>query len=281
MAKRKRTTTEKTIEKWLREDRGQGRGKDYIPWLSIQDVPSQGLATRKKGWKTQRVHHLMSNLELDYFYILEWSLAVHDIREQYPLLPLEETLLIAEHLGISHPKDPKTQEPIVMTTDFLITVRQKIGTIEQARTIKPAQELQSQRTLEKLEIERCYWQERSIDWGIVTEREIPKILAKNVAWLHPRFSVEDLSPLSKNDIERIARALNLSIFKYHAPLSDITSECDIQLGLNPGTSLSVVRHLIANRQWLVDLNQPIQPSEILHLLAKPAIESYYEAGGTR
>jgi len=173
MAKRQRETNQITIDKRIREGRGQGRGSDYKPWLLVQDVPSQGLATRIKGWKTKRVHHLLSNLELSYFYVLEWSPVVFDIREQYPLLPLEETLAIAEQCGIRHPTDPKTQEPVVMTTDFFISVPQSIKVIEQARTLKTAKDLQSQRTIEKLEIERRYWQGRDIDWGIVTEREIP------------------------------------------------------------------------------------------------------------
>jgi hypothetical protein len=141
MAKRKRTKTEAAIDRCIEEGRGQGRGYDYKPWLLVQDVASQGLASRIKGWKTKRVHHLHSNLELNYFYLLEWSSIVCDIREQYPLLPLEETLAIAEQCGISHPKDPKTQEPIVMVTDFCITVRQKIGVAEQIRTLKSAKDL--------------------------------------------------------------------------------------------------------------------------------------------
>nr|WP_255193827.1 TnsA endonuclease N-terminal domain-containing protein [Brevibacillus laterosporus] len=44
------------------------------------------------------------------------------MREQFPLLPLEETIVIANELGINHPTDPKTGSPIVMTTDFLLTV---------------------------------------------------------------------------------------------------------------------------------------------------------------
>ena len=39
-----------------------------------------------------------------------------------PLLPLEETVVIADELGLKHPTDPKINEPVVMTTDFLLTV---------------------------------------------------------------------------------------------------------------------------------------------------------------
>ncbi|WP_077849884.1 TnsA endonuclease N-terminal domain-containing protein [Clostridium puniceum] len=37
---------------------------------------------------------------------------VVDIREQYPLLPIEDTLAIALELGIKHPEDPQTHQPI-------------------------------------------------------------------------------------------------------------------------------------------------------------------------
>ncbi len=279
MAKRRRETNQITIDKRIREGRGQGRGSDYKPWLLVQDVPSQGLATRIKGWKTKRVHHLLSNLELSYFYVLEWSPIVFDIREQYPLLPLEETLAIAEQCGIRHPTDPKTQEPVVMTTDFFITVPQSIEVIEQARALKTAKDLQSERTLEKLEIERRYWHNRNIDWGIVTEQEIPQALTKNIDWLHAFFRIEDLSPLSESEISRIATALTLRMAQGNVVLTDLTAECDDKLGLQPGTALSVSRHLIANRRWLVDMNKPIQPSKSLVLLTTPSVESYRAAGG--
>ncbi|MBD0345736.1 MAG: TnsA endonuclease N-terminal domain-containing protein [Coleofasciculus sp. Co-bin14] len=279
MAKRKRQTDKTAIDKRISDGRGQGRGSDYKPWLLVQDVPSQGLATRIKGWKTKRVHHLLSNLELNYFYVLEWSPVVFDIREQYPLLPLEETLAIAEQSGIRHPTDPKTKEPVVMTTDFFITVPRSIEVIEQARTLKTAKDLQSKRTVEKLEIERCYWHNRNIDWGIVTEQEIPQALAKNVDWLHAFFRIEDLSPLSETEIRRIATALTLRMAQGNAVLTDLTAECDDKLGLQPGTALSVSRHLIANRRWLVDMNKPIQPNKSLVLLTTPSVEPYRAAGG--
>lgn len=87
--------------------------------MHIQDIASTGLASRIKGWKTGRVHHLLSKLETEYFYVLEWSNIVSDIREQYPLLPITETLEIAEQLGILHPTDPRTKESIVMTAQQL------------------------------------------------------------------------------------------------------------------------------------------------------------------
>lgn len=246
--------------------RGQGKRENYIPHLLIQDVPSIGLATRDRGWKTGRIHHFMSKLEWLYFFILEWSLIVTDIREQYPL-DLDETIAIAKNLGISHPVNRKTKEPLVMTTDFLITVRKPIGTEERARTIKYVEKLSSSRVMEKFEIERIYWTHRGIKWGIVTEKDIDRTVAANVEWVHPYRNLAALFPLKANIVRKIETILTSQVIDGKARLSDLTSACDSQLGLATGTSLMVVRHLIANRRWQVNMSDPIQPAQKITLIA--------------
>ncbi|PQZ52971.1 transposase [Bacillus sp. MYb209] len=89
MSKRKRTSK---IDKWIKEGRGTGSGADYQPWLKIQDVSSIGRSTRLKGIKTARQHEFLSNLERDSFKITEYSDDDLDIREQFSLLPQEETI---------------------------------------------------------------------------------------------------------------------------------------------------------------------------------------------
>ncbi|MFI9481923.1 hypothetical protein ACIG2M_08630 [Lysinibacillus fusiformis] len=66
-------------------------------------------------------------MEQNYFHLTEYSDSVVDIREKFPLLPLEETIVIAEELDLKYPTDPKTNEPIALTTDFLLTVDKMIG----------------------------------------------------------------------------------------------------------------------------------------------------------
>jgi hypothetical protein len=95
-------------------------------------------------------------MERNYFYILEYSDNVKDIREQFPLLPQEDTIDIADELGLRHPKNPETGEDIVMTTDFLITVSTSDGIKEVARTIKSKDDLLDKRIIEKFEIERVF-----------------------------------------------------------------------------------------------------------------------------
>jgi hypothetical protein len=92
----------KLLARYLKEERGSGEGPAYNPWVQIYNFASEGLSSIVPGWKTEgRDHHLLSTLELHFFYLGEWSRKVIDIREQFPLLsfdkkrpPLEETLAI-------------------------------------------------------------------------------------------------------------------------------------------------------------------------------------------
>jgi len=270
MAKRKRQTTKKSIEKRLSEGRGKGRRAAYSPWLRIQDVPSRGLVTRIRGWKSGRVHHLLSLLELRFFYILDWSRRVVDVREQYPLLPLDETLAIAASLGVEHPKDPITRHPIVMTTDFVATIRVNGKERDQARTVKYAEELRSVRTLEKLEIEKRYWQTRKVDWKVITERNISATAARNIEWIHPYRRLEDFSTLPTAVAVKAIAGLTESVSLQNRPLREVALEIDDHFGLEAGTGLALARYLIATRHWLVNMQQPINPAKCLILISEPA-----------
>jgi len=222
-----------------------------------------GKSSRIKGWKTGRVHHFLSTLESNYFYVLEWSLLVLDIREQYPL-PLDATQKIAERLSIKHPFNVKAKEPAVLTTDFLIDVENDGNTVLKARSIKYASDLNDLRTIEKLEIERTYWTEQGVDWGIVTEFEVPKDLAKNIEWLHSALDPSEAPGLSAKEIPFLENELYEQLAaKPTATLAQIGMEFDKRLGLRGGTALWVVRHLIASRQWEVDMMGRISPRQSL------------------
>lgn len=267
---------ETRMQKLIKEGRGQNEGAAYQPWLTVRDVPSHGFSTRDKGWKTERVHHVLSNHELRYVYIGDWSKMVKDIKEQYPLLPLECTLTIAEACGYKHPVHPETKKPIVLTTDFLITVEHEGQCIELARTIKPFAKLASKRVLEKLEIERLYWKMLKTDWGIVTEQEIPKTLADNVDRIHDRYRRENLE-LSFEDICDIAKTLTKLVQETTGALRHATQACDRHLDYKPGTSLAVAHHLIARRYWYIDMYTPIDPGKPLMLLGNN-LEELYRGG---
>ena len=261
MAKSRAAIDRNAIDRFQKEGRGEGRLQDYKPWLTVRDVPSHGRSSRDKGWKTGRTHHFLSTLELLYYLTLEWSLTVVDIREQFPLLPIDDTLAIADSLGIKHPTHPKTKQPVVLTTDFYISLQNESGAFEHARTVKYAKDLSDRRILEKLEIERRYWEVRRVDWGIVTEYEIPETLARNVDFLHDAWHLPTRMP--ESSISPVAELLTRLAAQQHRPLNELTAMSDAELNLKGGTSLKVAYYLLASRQWRIDMNVPIDPDQPL------------------
>lgn len=79
--------------------------------------------------------------------MLEIADDVIDIREQYHLRPIEDTLEIANELRIEHPRHPQIKEAIVMITDFLITYKKNLSLKDCEITVKSKEELLNKRVL--------------------------------------------------------------------------------------------------------------------------------------
>ncbi|NFO46722.1 heteromeric transposase endonuclease subunit TnsA [Clostridium botulinum] len=267
MAKRKRTHN---IEKMIKEGYGNGIGSEYKPWIKIQDVPSLGRVTRVKGMKTNRQHELLSDMERNYFYILEYSDKVVDIREQYPLLPIEDTILIANELGIRHPRSHETNEDIVMTTDFLITISTAEGIKEVARTIKSKDDLLDERIIEKFEIERVFWKKRDIDWGIVTEEEIDKTIAHNISFIQGYRDIRNVDSFSEMEVIEVKDLIYeflKRIVDDKRSMRSICLEFDNDMNLEKGSGLSILKYLIINKIIEIDISQKIDVNKNIHILS--------------
>lgn len=244
MAKRKSRWTEEKISRYIKEGRGQGELSEYIPWLNVQDFSSNGNVTRINGWKTTRKHEFFSNLERSYFFLLDWSEDVVDIREQYPI-DREFTFKIAEEKGISHPIDNISNTIIPMTTDFLITLIKNKNRVYLARTIKTSKDLEDPRIIEKFEIEREYWEKQGIDWGIVTENELPTLLIKNIQWVH-KFYLLDFKEDELLALE-LFKVLITAKNKMDTKIISLCNKFDEEYNLEVGTALTYVKHLIARK----------------------------------
>jgi TnsA endonuclease N terminal/TnsA endonuclease C terminal len=254
----------KLQENKVKNGYGQGVGKDYKPFIQAHDnkVASEGWLTRHLGWKTQRIHHTLSSHERKYLYFLEWNDAVVDIREQFPLLQLSRTEEIAKQLGIKHAHVDGV--PVVMTTDFLITLRTSQGLIDIVRTVKPASKL-TKRTLELFEIERRYFLEQGIDWGIVTERRIPDICISNVEWMYEARYLDTRPNIDEELISLIKDDLFKEVFydQGNTSISKLCLRCDETFGTENGTSMFILKHMLATKNWSTDMNTKIKNSNPL------------------
>jgi TnsA endonuclease N terminal/TnsA endonuclease C terminal len=252
MPSRRKKLTGKSMERRLAKGFGQGKGVNYKPYLRVSDVPSNGTSSIITGWKHGREHHFLSRIERNYFYCLEWSDDVLEIREQFPLRPLEATCRIASRLKVRHPQ--QRGELLLMTTDFLIIVRKDNRISHFARTVKPQSRLKNRRVLEKLEIEKRYFEERGIDWGIITEKEIPDAVWRNIDWVHECRDIRKLAPFSEQDVSRIGNYIASRIEPQSCvKIAQFCNGVDSDLRLAPGSALKIFRHLIAVKALQVDI----------------------------
>ena len=157
----------------LRQGRGTGTGVNYKPWIKIREVNSIGTASTILNYKTGREVQLLSQAEVYYYYLLRWDDTVEDIREQFPL-ELAKTLKIADQLEFRHPRSRNTR----MTTDLLVT--RKNGLLE-AYSIKTDESvLNNPRTIEKLFIEKLYWNSESVPFHLCYKNDVNKTLVHNI-----------------------------------------------------------------------------------------------------
>ena len=263
MAKRKRKVD---IAKMLKEGRGTGKGDKYKPWIRIQDVPSLGRVSRIKGIKTGRQHEFLSDMERNYFYFLEYSDKVQDIREQFPLLPIEDTILIAKELGFEHPKHPETGEFIVMTTDFLVSINYNNKLYEIARTVKSKDDLMNKRVLEKFEIEKQYWEKKGINWGIVTDEEIDKVIANNISLVHGYkeiSAIDSFSDIEVSELKDLIYEFMKRIIDNEKAMRTICNEFDNEMCLEKGSSLCIFKYLVINKIIQIDITEKINVNKAI------------------
>lgn len=250
MAKRnKYSISEAKVQQWIKEGRGSGEGGNYKPWITVRDIPSEGRSHRVFGHKTHRTHHLLSDLELAVFLLLEWNKETTDIREQFPLRQ-EDTKALAIEIGIDHPAINGVIH--AMSSDFLVNTSNTLKP-KFALQAKYAQAMQDPRTIEKLELERRYWQQKEVPWYLVTELDIPKTVFQNISWLYPAAR-EELSDEVIIDRQKFYSHQ----FQQHSnkTIIEIAKKLDVEYNLSVGESLLEMRQLLARRCFIFDILTP-------------------------
>lgn len=253
----------KTFEDYSRALKGKyglGEGKDYKPWLRVQDVKSKGIRSQIYGSKTQRVHHLLSSIESQLFYLNEFSDAVIDIREQFPLLPINYTQKIAKNIGVEHPTHPTSGEPIVITTDFLLTISTDHGVRYQAISVKPEDKVKNQRVLEKIDIERVCWELLDVPFSLFVGNELTRTQSKNIDWATAPF--REASTLFSE--EQITAALNTLDIGQHF-VEDVCNLFSTSEITSYDESLTLLRYLIASKVIDIDLSYDIAEEGIIRI----------------
>jgi len=260
MGRGRKLETLEDYQRALQGKYGLGEGVGYKPWLRVQDVKSHGGRSQIYGRKTARTHHFFSSIEREFFYIAEFSDSVVDIREQFPLLPLNVSQKIARTINVEHPVHPKTKEPIIITTDFLLTLKTDRGIKYLAVSVKPESEMSDKRTLEKIDIERVWWELLNVDFLLFTGNEFTRIQSRNISWASAPFR-ENARMFSEL---QVTQALSqLAVGKcFIDEICDDLSEKNIVQHIE---ALTLLRFLISNKFIDVDLSLDMEESGMLEI----------------
>lgn len=218
---RKIPKTEQTVLRWIGRGDGQGEGPNFKPFFTVR-FSSLGRTWAIWGLITAREHHYLSDLEYRYHFPIEFARGVADMREQFALLPREETQHIAEVHGIRHPRYPSTNIYDVRTSDIVVTRMGSDGPHTHVFSIKyhcdvslerdpkhpPKDERERKqeetrrkqvlRTLQLLHIEKEYWSARGAHWHLSTDLTLPRNRSTNLEFFHSamlRRGCDDLSRL--------------------------------------------------------------------------------------
>lgn len=260
MTKRNLDWTPEKYRRFLKEGRGKGEGKEYKPWLTIQDMPSLGRVSRILGWKSERIHHLFTDIETRYFYLLEWEDFdyVVDISEQFPLLDIEDVINDKDDINLDKYSTVDNEAPYVLATTFRITLKGSDGKpFYIARSVKSSYELEKKSIVERYEIERRYWEAKNIDFGIVTEKDIPVTKCKNIEWIHSSYRLDIDNGFDLQQISYLTNILIQMVKGSHLPIRKITSDFDDEINATAGTGLLLFKHLIAKKVFIVNMNEKI------------------------
>lgn len=261
MAARRKLEKLDDFKRALKQKYGLGEGANYKPWIRVQDVKSHGHSGKIDGIKSGRIHHTLSEQETCFFYLAEFSDSVIDIREQFPLLPLTLSLKIAQLLSIDHPKHPITKEPIIMTTDFLLTCSDGKQTWYEAVCVKPSEKLSDKRTAEKLDIERVWWELLGIPFHIFYLSEVNQIKSKNIQWITD--AKRKKYPLPTIELKKEAKCL---LTAGTVQLSNVCEMLSDEIGVSSDDALTLLKYLIADKEVTVDLARPIVLTGLVEIL---------------
>lgn len=228
--------------------------EDYKPFFKVTTFSSKGRSSRMYSHRTKRIHVFLSKLARSVFLYFEFCEDVIDIREYYPLLDVKESIDNIENLRFDLFSNDK--KDYTLTTTFLVTFKYEDKLVYKAFSIKQVSSFKRKRTLEKLEIERRYWESKNIEWKIITDKEINQVVVGNIEMFREVFkSGVDISWITKRDVNSIREQLinkNLTLAEAFK---------DFRKGEN--YAMLVFKYLVVNHEIKINLKNKINMNTVI------------------
>lgn len=245
--------TPELIAKKIAEGRGRGFGSTYTPWIKVGEIRSNGEQRIVLGRKTGRLHHYLSRGESNHHLFAEFNDKVIDIREQYPVLPVDYTLEVAKKLGVKHPAF--NGQPSVITFDFFLTIKQANAREHLVRSIKRSDDLKKVRVLEKLQLEKQICVEQGYRYEVITETQMNPVTLANLKFLWNWTLLQRPLP-SDAEIDAFLRALYRQDFE--EPLGLLLQRVAKELSMAPSLAIWNFRYLAWEKVVNFNPDEPLQ-----------------------
>ncbi len=255
---------------------GVGQGLSYKSFINPRDFSADSRVHRIMGQIIARLYVLLSDLERSFFFYFDFCFGgnddvVTDIKEQYPCLPLTQTQSIAAECQIKHPHNKKGED-VIMTTDMILTIQRHDREETVAVSVKPSSKL-NKRTIEKMQIEKRYWNDHDVKWVLLTERQINKIQNNNIVFLRDFFKKEsiesDHSPQILSELQARIHATDLSIDAF---ISDVSRK----LKITEGVGRKCFYHLLATKQVRFDYTKSFNFNLMVNELTLTQYETIHQ-----
>lgn len=236
----------------IKRGRGIGEGPNYLPWLKVHDVPSEGTSLKSHGILTGRTHHGLSSLEATYLFLMERRSSVLDVREQWPIFDIDRTIELCAELGVRHQYRKGFPEPF--TIDLMITEEDGDSRRYRAASIKTPEDAADPAVRLRLAVEERWCRERGIPWTLVDTSGFSKTLLEVLRFMRV-WSLHRYEPSPERE------AVFLEAFRRfyvrNELLSQLMERLSRSLRLPPGQALDTFRYCAWSNEIEISYSHPI------------------------
>ncbi len=274
-----RNWTEELIEERLvKQRRGLGARETYRPWLTVQEVPTYGNASRIPSLLFRRSIHTLSNIERNLYLFFEYAGnhlpsddfepevmralegkvkvqgQLDDWREQLPI-PRELSLAHARAKRIRHSRYRKTNVPMVMSIDAMAVFKGGNDAFVDAKT---AEKTHCKRVMNKLRLHKAYAEYLQRPHYIFTENSVSKTRLKNIDLVRSAMPKRGERMVPADLFSHHLNVVKHDIFqRRRICIADFCRNYDRANNFEVGTALRLVWCLVWNKHVRLDMEAQV------------------------
>lgn len=118
-----------------------------------------------------------------------------------------------------------------------------------------SKDLIKRRVYKKFKIVKKYWEQKEIDWGVVTENEISKVKGQNLLFLYHDYFWAEQNNVSDHELSILTFNFKSILLKNKFDVYKTINEFDSVNGWNNGESLNFFKFLLIKKKINTDFNK--------------------------